>query len=224
MSKNIYKVDSRKNLDLIIEKNYLKPICVVFIKESDNKEEYILTQESLKALAKECSYCIILLVNFDKFTDYNDFFKDIKNATPYFITFFKNLPITTIEKKEKFLESVIDRVSAVNQNYIEKLFEAFNNQQTNDNNQQTTISNNQPQTISNNNQSETISNNNQPQTITNNNQQQTIANNNNNQQPIINDNLDETSNLDDNYSEGHIDKKNNAIAMLLQEINGLDNI
>ena len=219
MSKNIYKVDSRKNLDLIIEKNFLRPICVVFVKESDNKDEYVLTQESLKVLAKECSYCIILLVNFDKFTDYNDMFKDIKNSTPYFMTFFKNKQITSIEEKEKFLENVIDRISAINLQYIEKLTEAFDEQRnkTSTNNQPATTDNNQSQII--NNQSQINNNNNQPQINNNNNQP-----NNTQQQIIYNQEQEETSNCDDNFSKGHHKRKQTAMLELMREVEGLNNL
>lgn len=128
MSKNIYRVNSRIKLDEIIEMNYWKPICIVFTKISImGKEKYEIVEKDLMKVAKSCPYIMVLLIDFDNFIDYNDFFKDIKESTPYFFTLFRNKPIKTINGLEdaSFLVNIISEIDEIHGAYVGEIMKHF---------------------------------------------------------------------------------------------------
>jgi hypothetical protein len=73
MSKNIYRVNKKSDLDEIMKNNFYKPVCVVFI----SKSQYQLYNElcsTLLTVSKLYTYIMTVIIDFDNFIDNIGFF------------------------------------------------------------------------------------------------------------------------------------------------------
>ena len=85
MSKNIYRVNKKSDLDEIMKNNFLKPVCIIFVSKSSNTQLYNDIVTSILAISKQHTYNMIILIDFDDFLDNNGFFDSIKNNLPFFL-------------------------------------------------------------------------------------------------------------------------------------------
>jgi hypothetical protein len=131
MSKNIYRVNKKSDLDEIIKNNFYKPICLVFLSKSADTKMYNDITVSLLAISKEQPYNMIIIIDFDDFIDNINYFSSIKNNIPYFISYFKGKTINMCDDKDNFIPLVINHLEKIHTSYINKLINVFN--QTNDN-------------------------------------------------------------------------------------------
>jgi hypothetical protein len=123
MSKNIYRVNKKIDVDIIFKNNLLKPIFLIFI---DNKTDGKLVDEiekTLLVLSKKNTYGVSLLINFDKFTDEMNFFNQYKENTPSFVSFFLGQQITEYSNKDcsNFISIIISIIEKIHLNYVNKL-------------------------------------------------------------------------------------------------------
>ena len=130
MSKNIYRVNKKSDLDEIIKNNFYKPICLIFVSKSADAKLYNDITVSLLAISKEQQYNMLVIIDFDDFIDNINYFGSIKDNTPYFISYFKGKTINMCDNKENFIPLVINHLEKIHTSYINKLIAAFN--QTND--------------------------------------------------------------------------------------------
>jgi hypothetical protein len=130
MAKNIYRVDAKIKLDEIIENSTWKPICTIFIKKSAMKAgEYDIMQTELAKIAKFCNYAMILVVDFDNFTDYNDTYAEIREATPYYTQQFHGTTLFRIDGREKtfvtFMMEALGKIDDLHGQYVAELMKHF---------------------------------------------------------------------------------------------------
>ena len=136
MSKNIYRVTKKSDLDEIIKNNFLKPICIIFINDSISSnliDEIALT---LKEIAKKNTYSMFLIVNLDKFIDNINFFDDMKKNLPCLISYFKGKQLVMIHEKENFIPIITNVIDKINNSYIHKLTTLFNENNKQENTQE----------------------------------------------------------------------------------------
>jgi len=150
MSKNIYRIKKKSDLDEIMKNNFYKPICVIFISKS-NSLIYDDLCTTLLSVSKLNSYNMTILIDFDDFIDNIDYFSSIKNNVPYFMAFFKGKVISSLEYSDNFIPILVNQIEQIHNSYINKLRVYFN-QENNENN----INN-----INNNNTNEIINNTNE---------------------------------------------------------------
>lgn len=129
MSKNIYRVNKKSDVDIIFKNNLLKPIFLIFV---DNKTDTKLVDEIEKALlvlSKKNTYGVSLLINFDKFTDEMNFFNQYKENTPSFVSFFLGQQITehSNENSSNFISIIVSIIEKIHSNYVSKLNTLFTN-------------------------------------------------------------------------------------------------
>jgi hypothetical protein len=127
MSKNIYRVNKKGDVDNIFKNNLLKPIFLIFV---DNKTDTKLVDEiekALLALSKKNTYGVSLLINFDKFTDEMNFFNQYKENTPSFVSFFLGQQITQYsnENSSNFISIIVNIIEKIHSNYVNKLNTLF---------------------------------------------------------------------------------------------------
>lgn len=154
MSKNIYRVNKKSDLDEIMKNNFFKPVCIVFLSKSADPKLFIDIVSSILAISKQHTYNMIILIDFDDFLDNNGFFDSIKLKLPFFLSFFKGKNITSIDNKDNFIPLVINKMEEIHKSYLNRLIHAFN--QSNDDIEQP--NNNNPQineTLNNNKDSNT---------------------------------------------------------------------
>jgi len=123
MSKNIYRVNKKSDVDIIFKNNLLKPIFLIFV---DNKTDTKLVDEiekTLLVLSKKNTYGVSLLINFDKFVDEMNFFNQYKENTPSFVSFFLGQQITEHlnEDNSNFISIIVSIVEKIHSNYVSKL-------------------------------------------------------------------------------------------------------
>ena len=130
MSKNLYRVCKKSDLDEIIKNNFFKPICIIFTTKDTDKDFEDNIAGLFKTLAKQNTYCMHLLINLDNFIDNINFFGEMRLNSPNFITYFKGKQISsfsnTQNNKELFLSSTADIINKINSSYIQKLVNSFN--------------------------------------------------------------------------------------------------
>ena len=130
MSKNLYRVCKKSDLDEIIKNNFFKPICIIFTTKDTEKDFEDNVAGLFKTLAKQNTYCMHLLINLDNFIDNINFFGEMRLNSPNFITYFKGKQISsfsnTKNNKELFLSSTADIINKINSSYIQKLVNSFN--------------------------------------------------------------------------------------------------
>lgn len=132
MSKNIYRVNKKSDVDIIFKNNLLKPIFLIFI---DNKTDTKLADEiekTLLVLSKKNTYGVSLLINFDKFTDEMNFFNQYKENTPSFVSFFLGQQITEYSNKDcsNFISIIVSIIEKIHLNYVNKLNTFFTTETT----------------------------------------------------------------------------------------------
>jgi len=144
MSKNLYRVCKKSDLDELIKNNFFKPICIIFTTKKIEKAFEDNIASLFKSLSKNNTYCLHLLINLDNFIDNINFFSEMRNNSPNFIAYFKGRQISsfsnTQNNNEIFLNSTKDIINKINSSYIQKLVVSFNQNemekdQKNNNNQ-----------------------------------------------------------------------------------------
>jgi len=135
MSKNLYRVCKKSDLDELIKNNFFKPICIIFTNKKTEKEFEDNIATLFKNLSKHNTYCLHLLINLDNFIDNINFFGEMRNNSPNFIAYFKGRQISsfsnTQNNKELFLSSTKDIINKINASYVQKLVVSFNQDETN---------------------------------------------------------------------------------------------
>jgi len=130
MSKNLYRVCKKSDLDEIIKNNFFKPICIIFTSKETDKDFEDSIAGLFKTLAKKNTYCIHLLINLDNFIDNINFFGGMRINSPNFITYFKGKQISSFtnsqNNKDLFLSSITDIMNKIHSSYIQKLVNSFN--------------------------------------------------------------------------------------------------
>ena len=134
MSKNIYRVTKKSDLDEIIKNNFLKPIFIVFLNDSVPANMFEEVAITLKTMAKKNTYDMFLIINLDKFIDNINFYDELKKIVPCFISYFKGKQVAFIEDKQNFLPVITNVIEKINDNYMSRLINYF--QENYENNQQ----------------------------------------------------------------------------------------
>ena len=108
MSKNLYRVCKKSDLDEIIKNNFFKPICIIFTTKDIVKDFEENIANLFKTISKQNTYCMHLLINLDNFIDNINFFGEMRNNSPNFIAYFKGKQISSFSNsqnnKELFLK------------------------------------------------------------------------------------------------------------------------
>jgi len=127
MSKNIYRVNKKNDLDEIIKNNYYKPICIVFLSKNDDPDAYKNITMSLIEMSKILTYIIIVVINFDDFIDNTNYFLPIKSTLPFFRAYFVKKIIGNFSYDIGFVPKMITYLEDINTHYIIKLKNCFEN-------------------------------------------------------------------------------------------------
>lgn len=186
MSKNIYRVNKKTDLDEIMKNNMYKPICICFLSKSKNQDIYDDLSSTILTISKINTYSMNIIIDFDNFTDdFNGnvgYFDSIKNNTPYFMAFFKGKIIATCDNSENFIPIIANHLEQIHSTYLDKLTSIFDNP-------------NPVQQVQQVHQTQQVQTKNLEQTNTN----PSINNNSNNQQQNVN-NTSNNQKIDDNIS------------------------
>ena len=121
MSKNIYRVNKKSDLDEIIKNNFYKPICITFVSKSSNPKLYNDITVSLLAISKVQTYNLIVVIDFDDFIDNINYFSSIRSNLPYFISYFKGKNINGCENSDNFIPIITSLMEQIHSNYLNKL-------------------------------------------------------------------------------------------------------
>src|SRR3990167_10425591 len=117
MSKNIYRINKKTDLDEIMKNNLYKQICICFLSKSRNADIYNDLSLSILTIAKINTYTMNVIIDFDNFTDnFNGeigYFDSIKNNTPSFMAFFKGKKIINCDNSENFISIVISHLEHI---------------------------------------------------------------------------------------------------------------
>ena len=132
MSKNIYRVNKKSDLDEIMKNNFYKPICIVFLSKLTNSKIYDDLSMTLLTASKINTYNMTVIIDFDNFIDNIGYFSSIKNNIPYFMAFFKGKMIGSCEYSDNFIPLIINHMDQIHKSYLNKLM-GFFNQENNDN-------------------------------------------------------------------------------------------
>jgi flagellar biosynthesis GTPase FlhF len=134
MSKNLYRINKKSDLDEIMKNNFLKPICIIFVSKTMDKKLYDDVAITLKSLSKQLTYSMILIVDFDDFVDNLNFFSQIKETVPSMISYFKAKQIAICNEKDNFIPQMVSTMDQIHSSYVGKLMNAFNQSSTQPNN------------------------------------------------------------------------------------------
>jgi hypothetical protein len=128
MSKNLYRINKKSDLDEIMKNNFLKPIFIIFVSKSIDKKLYDDIATTLKAMSKQLTYGMILVIDFDDFIDNMNFFSSIKENVPYMLSYFKAKQIAVCNEKDNFIPIMVSSIEQIHTSYVNKLTTAFNQQ------------------------------------------------------------------------------------------------
>jgi len=128
MSKNIYRVNKKSDLDEIMKNNFLKPICIIFVSKSMDKKLYDDVATTIKSMSKQLTYSMILIIDFDNFIDNMNFFTAIKENVPHFIAYFKGKQLANCNDKDNFIPLIVGLMDQIHSSYVTRLMNAFNQQ------------------------------------------------------------------------------------------------
>lgn len=131
MSKNIYRVNKKSDLDEIMKNHFYKPVCIIFVSKSTDTKLYTDITSTLVTFSKQLTYLMMVLIDFDDFIDNNNFFQDIKSNVPFFLAFFKGKNIMSEQDKENFIPLMINHMDQIHKSYLNRLVQAFNQNQEN---------------------------------------------------------------------------------------------
>ena len=146
MSKNIYRVNKKSDLDEIMRNNFYKPICIVFVSKLMDTKIYEEIATALMTISKKNTYTMHIIIDFDNFIDNIDYFSNIKTNLPYFLAYFKGKNIGTCDSKDNFIPLIINSMDQIHNSYVSKLMTIFNQEQHKEeeiNNQENNKENNQ---------------------------------------------------------------------------------
>ncbi len=134
MSKNLYRINSKNDLNDLMSESYVKPIGIVFVNNTLELSYLEKLVDLIRKTAKVNNYMTHVIINLDDFEDTTGFFNDIKTKTlPFFISYFLLKEITRHESEgastTKFLEDYSEIVSGINEHYKNKLITYFTKQQ-----------------------------------------------------------------------------------------------
>ena len=123
MASNIYRVNKKFNLDKIIGENLLKPVCCIFtqgLKDKENEFNKTLV-DTLLTISKVNTYCVIVVVDFDDFTDDTGHYDKAKGNVPFFIIYFKKKGLyyydTQNDTQNNFIAITCEYISKFNETY-----------------------------------------------------------------------------------------------------------
>jgi hypothetical protein len=132
MSKNLYRVGKKSDLDEIIKNNFFKPICIIFTTKEIEKEFEDKIANLFKEVSKNNTYCMYLLINLDNFIDNINFFNQMKINSPNFIAYFKGKQISgssfICEKDsiDNYINTIKNLIDKINSSYVQRLINLFN--------------------------------------------------------------------------------------------------
>ncbi len=132
MSKNLYRVGKKSDLDEIIKNNFFKPICIIFTTKEMEKEFEDKIANLFKEVSKNNTYCMYLLINLDNFIDNINFFNQMKINSPNFIAYFKGKQISGssfISEKDSidnYINTIKNLIDKINSSYVQRLINIFN--------------------------------------------------------------------------------------------------
>ncbi len=132
MSKNLYRVGKKSDLDEIIKNNFFKPICIIFTTKEIEKEFEDKIANLFKEVSKNNTYCMYLLINLDNFIDNINFFNQMKINSPNFIAYFKGKQISGssfISEKDSidnYINTIKNLIDKINSSYVQRLINIFN--------------------------------------------------------------------------------------------------
>jgi hypothetical protein len=130
MSKNIYRVNKKSDVDIIFKNNFLKPIFLIFVNDKTDKTLVNEIETTLRALSKKNTYSITLLINLDNFIDNMNFFNQYKENVPSFVSFFQGKQIAEYpdenNNNENFISIIVNIIEKINLSYVNKLITLFN--------------------------------------------------------------------------------------------------
>ena len=125
MSKNLYRINKKSDLDEIMKNHFLKPICIIFVSKIMDKKLYDEIAVTLKSLSTQLTYSMILIVDFNDFIDNLNFFAQVKENVPSMISYFKAKQIASCNEKENFIPQMISTMEQIHSSYVNKLINAF---------------------------------------------------------------------------------------------------
>jgi hypothetical protein len=130
MSKNIYRVNKKSDVDIIFKNNFLKPIFLIFVNDKTDKTLVNEIETTLRALSKKNTYSITLLINLDNFIDNMNFFNQYKENVPSFVSFFQGKQIAEYpdehNNNDNFISIIVNIIEKINLSYVNKLITLFN--------------------------------------------------------------------------------------------------
>ena len=130
MSKNIYRVNKKSDVDIIFKNNFLKPIFLIFVNDKIDKTLVNEIETTLRALSKKNTYSITLIINLDNFIDNMNFFNQYKENVPSFVSFFQGKQIAEYpdenNNNENFISIIVNIIEKINLSYVNKLITLFN--------------------------------------------------------------------------------------------------
>ena len=149
MSKNIYRVNKKSDLDEIMRNNFYKPICIIFLSKLMDEKFYSDICTTLLTVSKKNTYNMTILIDFDNFIDNIDYFSNIKSNIPNFLAYFKGKNIGTCDNKDNFIPLIINLMEQIHSSYLSKLMNIFNQEKKDDNEDKVEIINNKENHIEN---------------------------------------------------------------------------
>jgi hypothetical protein len=130
MSKNIYRVNKKSDVDIIFKNNFLKPIFLIFVNDKTDKTLVNEIETTLRTLSKKNTYSITLLINLDNFIDNMNFFNQYKENVPSFVSFFQGKQIAEYpdehNNNDNFISIIVNIIEKINLSYVNKLITLFN--------------------------------------------------------------------------------------------------
>jgi len=129
MSKNIYRINKKSDLDEIIRNNFYKPICIIFVSKLMDTKLYDEISVILMAISKKNTYNMTIIIDFDNFIDNINYFSNIKANLPYFLSYFKGKNIGTCDSKDNFIPLITNLMEQIHNSYVSRLMTAFNQEQ-----------------------------------------------------------------------------------------------
>jgi hypothetical protein len=120
MSKNLYKVIKKSDLDEIIQNNYYKPISMIIVRNSIEEKEQTEIKNTLITISKVLNYMMILYINLDNFIDNLNTFEKMTDY-PTYVCIFKGNTIQTFNSHENFIPNITNIMEKIHNMYVTKI-------------------------------------------------------------------------------------------------------
>ncbi|AYV80228.1 MAG: hypothetical protein Gaeavirus18_5 [Gaeavirus sp.] len=139
MSKNIYKVKKKIDLDDIMKKNFFRPVFITFVSKKNDGDIYKNIGELLVAMSNTLMYGMFLVIDIDDFADTTEYYKDIYSKTPLFISYFRANRVAIYPDelqnsnadKANFVASISNLIDRIHSSYVQKLMLLFDQSKKN---------------------------------------------------------------------------------------------